>query len=69
MINGYTSLNITKLDVLSNLDEIKIGAFYKLNGKRIDYMPSTLVEYSQVEVEYIKMKGWKTDISGITDYE
>lgn len=32
-------------------------------------MPSTLDEYSQVEVEYLTMKGWKKDISGITDYD
>jgi len=40
MVNGYTSINITKLDVLDKLDEVKIGVKYKLNGKEIDYMPS-----------------------------
>ena len=40
MINNYTSMNITKLDVLDKLPEIKIGVKYKLNGKEIDYMPS-----------------------------
>lgn len=46
MINNYTSFNLTKLDVLSDLDEIKIGVDYVLNGQKIDYMPSTLLEYS-----------------------
>lgn len=32
MINNYTSLNLTKLDVLSDLDEIQIGVNYLLNG-------------------------------------
>ena len=35
MINGYTSLNITKLDVLSGLDELKLGVAYKIDGKRL----------------------------------
>lgn len=46
MYNNYTSFNLTKLDVLSDLAEIKIGVNYRLNGKVIDYMPSTLAEYS-----------------------
>lgn len=58
MINQYTSLNLTKLDVLSNLKEIKIGVGYKLNGQSIDYMPSTLEELAQVEVEYETVPGY-----------
>lgn len=59
MINNYSSINLTKLDVLDKLDEIKIGVDYRLNGKVIDYMPSTLDEFSKVEVDYVTMKGWK----------
>jgi adenylosuccinate synthase len=33
MINGYTSLNLTKLDILDDLEEIKVGVSYKLDGK------------------------------------
>lgn len=62
-INHYTSLNITKMDVLSFLDEIKIGVRYKLNGEVIDYMPSTIEEFEKVEIEYETMKGWKADVS------
>jgi len=47
-INGYSSINITKLDVLSDLDEIKIGVNYKINGKVIDYMPANIEELSHV---------------------
>jgi len=69
MINDYTSLNITKLDILSDLDEIKVGVSYKVKGKTIDYMPSNIEELSQVEVNYENFKGWKKDISKITKYE
>jgi len=33
MLNGYDSINITKLDILDTLPEIKVGVSYKLNGK------------------------------------
>jgi len=71
MINDYTSVNITKLDVLSGLSEIKIGAYYKVNGERLPtgMMPSTLAGLGEVEVEYITMKGWESDISNINDFE
>jgi len=58
MLNGFDSYNITKLDVLDHLDEIKIGVNYKINNKKIEHMPSTLEEYSMVEVDYETMPGW-----------
>ncbi|XP_046971417.1 adenylosuccinate synthetase [Vanessa cardui] len=57
-VNGYTSLCLTKLDILDTLKEIKIGVAYKLNGKKIDYFPSSMSELSNVEVEYITLPGW-----------
>lgn len=42
---------------MSGLDEVKIGLYYKINGKRIDHMPCTLDELAKVEVEYLTMKG------------
>jgi len=68
LINDYSSINITKLDILSDLDEIKIGIEYRINGKAIDYMPGTIDELSKVEVIYETVKGWKKDISKITNY-
>ncbi len=44
MINNYSSFNVTKLDILSYLDEIKVGMFYTVNGKAITGMPSTLTD-------------------------
>lgn len=57
MLNDYSSINITKLDVLDSLDEVKIGVEYRINGKKIDHMPSTLDELKQVEVVYETMPG------------
>ncbi len=57
MLNDYTSINITKLDILDDLDEIKIGVEYRINGKKIDHMPGSIEELSKVEVVYETMKG------------
>lgn len=42
VLNGYSSINITKLDVLDELDEIKIGLSYKIKGRNVDIFPSEL---------------------------
>ncbi len=63
MINGYTSLNLTKLDVLDQLEEIKIGVAYNYNGVVLDSFPADLSILSQVEVVYETLPGWKADIS------
>lgn len=64
-LNGVTAVNITKLDVLSSFDEVKIGTHYEINGKKLRHgeMPSTLDRLAKVEVIYESMPGWKTDIS------
>lgn len=48
MINGYHSLNITKLDILDVLPEIKVGVEYYLNGKQIDSLPGNLEHFEKV---------------------
>jgi len=64
-INHYQSLNVTKLDVLSEFPQIKIGVAYKVAGKRLPpgLMPSTLAELEKVELEYETVPGWQSDIS------
>ncbi|BEI79953.1 hypothetical protein CcaverHIS002_0104820 [Cutaneotrichosporon cavernicola] len=62
-INGYTSLNLTKLDVLDGFDEIKIATGYKLDGKLIDGFPADLDRLAEVEVVYETFPGWKSDIT------
>ena len=48
MINGYHSLNLTKLDILDTLPEIKVGVEYWLNGKKIDSLPGNLEHFQKV---------------------
>uniref|UniRef100_A0A674P778 Adenylosuccinate synthetase n=1 Tax=Takifugu rubripes TaxID=31033 RepID=A0A674P778_TAKRU len=63
MINGFTAIALTKLDILDVLDEIKVGVAYKLNGKRIPHFPANMDVLHKVEVEYETFPGWKSDTS------
>ncbi|XP_058073615.1 adenylosuccinate synthetase, chloroplastic [Magnolia sinica] len=68
-INGFTSLNLTKLDVLSDLPEIKLGVSYKqIDGKLIESFPADLQVLEQLQVVYETLPGWRTDISSIRSY-
>lgn len=69
LINGYTSLNITKLDVLDKFKEIKVGVAYKLNGKELKSFPEDLIDLANVEVVFETLPGWETDITKIKSYE
>lgn len=60
-------LAITKLDILSELKEIKVCVGYKLNNKKISYTSCGYEELAKVKPIYKIFKGWNEDISGITD--
>jgi len=65
MINGFTELAITKLDVLAGLDELKICVGYSYMGKKLDRFPSESHILEMVEPVYESFPGWETDISGV----
>ncbi|KAF3581330.1 hypothetical protein DY000_02032392, partial [Brassica cretica] len=68
-INGFASLNLTKLDVLSDLEEIQLGVAYKKSdGTRVDSFPGDLRLLEELQVEYEVLPGWKSDISSIRNY-
>ncbi|XP_074275094.1 adenylosuccinate synthetase 2, chloroplastic-like [Silene latifolia] len=68
-INGFSSLNLTKLDVLSDLSEIQLGVAYKdVDGTPIKSFPGDLRVLERLKVEYEVLPGWKTDISSIRNY-
>ena len=66
-IQAATELALTKLDVLSGLDEIPLCVRYRLDGKEIDYMPFPGV-LTDCEPVYETMKGWKCDISRVRNW-
>ena len=69
MINGFTALNLTKLDVLTRLPEVKIGRAYMHNGKIMNTMLSCLKTMSEIEVVYETMPSWTEDISKARNFE
>ncbi|KAJ3183319.1 hypothetical protein HDU85_002345 [Gaertneriomyces sp. JEL0708] len=69
MVNDYTSINFTKLDVLSNLPELKIGVAYKYRGKTLTSFPADLNVLAECEVEYETMPGWTEDISACRTWD
>ena len=68
-VSGIKYLSIMLFDVLSNIDNLKICYAYELDGKVINYIPSTLNEYQRCKPIYIDMPSWKEDISKVTSYE
>lgn len=69
MINGFTSINLTKLDVLTGIETLKIATNYKHKGETLKSFPANLDLLEKVEVEYIEMPGWKEDISRVREFE
>jgi len=68
MLNGYTALNLTKLDILSGLSELKIAVAYKHNNKVLPTVPSSLDVLANVSVVYETLPGWSEDISHCTKF-
>ncbi|PRQ15776.1 putative adenylosuccinate synthase [Rosa chinensis] len=68
-INGFSSLNLTKLDVLSDFPAIQLGVAYKTSdGTPIKSFPGDLRLLEQVKVKYEVLPGWNTDISNVRSY-
>jgi len=68
-VNGLNGLALTKLDVLSGFDKIKICTAYEINGKRITDFPTNAMALSAVKPVYEELQGWKEDISACRAFE
>ena len=64
-ISGINGIALTKLDVLDELDEIKVCIQYELNGKKIDYLPAASEDQFKIKPIYKTFPGWKTNTQGI----
>jgi len=69
MINGLSSIVVTKLDVLTNLNKIKICTRYGIDGKKRDKFPLNLEELEKAKPIYLEMNGWDDDLSKVTDFK
>ncbi|XP_046996060.1 adenylosuccinate synthetase [Schistocerca americana] len=69
LVNGYSLICVTKLDILDTLPEIKIAVAYKKKGKELNYFPSSISELASVEVEYETLPGWQKSIEDVREYD
>ena len=68
-INDYTSLNLTKLDVLDTFPEISVCVDYKIKGNVIPGFPSSARRLAKCEPVYKTFQGWQTPTTSIKKYE
>ncbi|RRD65833.1 adenylosuccinate synthase [Fretibacterium sp. OH1220_COT-178] len=68
-LNGVDVLALTKLDVLSGMDRIRICSGYEYDGRRLDRFPTSSRVLEEVVPVYETLPGWKEDISGCTSFE
>ena len=68
-LSGTDYMAVTRLDILDDLDEIKMCTAYKIDGEILNEIPASLKVLAKVEPVYETFAGWKTDISGIRRYE
>lgn len=68
-INGYSAINLTKLDVLSGLQELKIAVAYKYKGSRITEFPFDISTLQNCEPEYIELKGWSENLDNAKTFK
>ena len=68
-ISGIDGIALTKLDVLDELDEIKMCIQYNLNGKKIDYLPAAVEDQLKIKPIYKTFPGWKKSTNGIKKLE
>uniref|UniRef100_A0A8C4N4H7 Adenylosuccinate synthetase n=1 Tax=Eptatretus burgeri TaxID=7764 RepID=A0A8C4N4H7_EPTBU len=69
MINGFTALALTKMDILDVLDEIKVGVSYKMDDKPMPYFPANMDILNKVQVDYVTLPGWKTNIDKLRSFD
>ena len=64
-IAGINAIALTKLDVLDELDEIKMCVEYELNGKKINYLPTASEDQFKIKPIYKTFLGWKSSTQGV----
>ncbi len=68
-VNGVNKLALTKLDVLTGLDTIKVCTKYRLGDEEIDYLPALTEDLERVKPIYTELPGWSDDVRGAQTIE
>ncbi len=68
-ISGINGIALTKLDVLDELEEIKMCIQYELDGKKIDYLPASVEDQLKIKPIYKTFPGWKASTNGVKNID
>ena len=68
-VNGFTDYVLTKLDVLTGIEQIPVCVAYDVDGVRVDEMPMTQSEFHHAKPIYEWHEGWTEDISGVRSFD
>lgn len=69
MLNGVTEIAITKIDVLSGIEQIKVCTGYKVNGQPTNHFPVDLQSFNNLECIYDTLEGWEPFDCDIKNYD
>jgi len=67
-LNGYTSIALTKLDVLSNLEPVRVCVAYEMDGKILDYPPEDTTELAKCKPVYEDLPSWDNDLTAVKEF-
>lgn len=67
-LSGFSSLALTKIDVLSKIQVIKICTSYSIKGKKLDEIPALTADTKKCKPVYKEFKGWMQDIAGVKKF-
>jgi adenylosuccinate synthase len=68
-LNGFTSLGLTKLDVLDRYEHLKVCVAYEYKGQSFEVMPDDLEVLTHCQPRYIELEGWQESTVGVTRYD
>ncbi|KAK4501082.1 hypothetical protein PRZ48_006888 [Zasmidium cellare] len=68
-INWYDAINLTKLDILDDFEEIKVATEYHHNGQALASFPADLSVLENIEVKYETLPGWKANTVGMRKWD
>jgi adenylosuccinate synthase len=68
-INGLTAIAVTRIDILDEIEELKICTHYTRNGERVDHFPADLNVLAECEPVYETLPGWQTDTTKCRTYD
>lgn len=68
-VNGLSELMLTKMDILSGIDELRLAVAYDIDGERTEYPPVTNEQLDRAIPIYESMPGWHEDISDCRTFD